>query len=644
MFRGLTNFDEVRLQAGEAYILAFVKDEDRDNITSLEEIFAFSSDTASDTDADGLGDYLELRGQWNADGLGAWLVYTDRLPGGYRTYGVPYLTDSDEDDLPDAIEYALCRYRYEADGSIPADAFAIGTYDDTLTDPDDDEVDWEDGLEPSDLPYAFPPSDGLPVDWHTQLDPDTDAPAQFPSNRASLDPRKTDTDEDGISDGDEVNGYYVDLFDQDPTDDLRTRVFVYSDPLNADTDGDALPDGIEREFGTNPVSYDSDTVFDNDLDGLPNRVEETGWLTTIDGVERRVFSNPDDPDSDNDYLPDYVEWVLGTSPWYDCDPYDPGCFDDQPDPGDVPPGYDSDRDGLSDYEEWDGTVPPQDQDKLAFCDVVPNCAGYQPSGTPHRTDPIDSDTDDDDLSDGDELVGWTVNLAGAPAGYQVFSDPLDPDTDLDSWNDGQEFAYGTDPNMVDTDQDGTIDPVEPSRVAGDPNDPSAPRRDPLTPDQRITVIYDFFDVINMGADHCAVFGFRLGAWTPTEGPSPEFWLTQEDLGELGSCYSDTTDQCLWAWSWLQMCAGSILDLEEEIGSAAQSWRSFIVAHGELFSVRAEGSVRDDEDSTTFHNWFTDSDGSPYTVPVGTPVQLFGSTVTVTDLSVEFEIHGRIIAD
>jgi len=428
--RGTTNFDEFRLHAGESYILAFVKDKDRDQLTSLEEFFSGSNDALSDTDRDDLNDFLEVRGQWNADGLGAWLVYTDRLPGGYQAYSAPYLKDSDEDGLPDDVEYALCRYRYEQDAAVPADVFAIGTYRDTLVDPGDDRVDWDD-LSPDELPDAFP-CDGVPEEWHTEIDPETGVPLLFPTNRAALDPRKIDTDEDGIRDGDEVNGYYVDLFDDDPTDGFRTRVFVYSDPLSSDTDGDGLLDGMERQFGTNPVSTDSGVVFDDDLDGLPNRVETSGWEVTINGHLKTVFSNPNDPDSDNDNLPDYLEWVLGTSPWY----YHP---QQEPEPDETAPGHDTDQDGLSDYDEWDGTVPPQDRDKLAFCDQVPNCAGYEPFSAAHGTDPVDRDTDGDGITDGRELDGWTVHVWRETVGYEVFSDPLRPDTDLDGLNDDEEW-------------------------------------------------------------------------------------------------------------------------------------------------------------------------------------------------------------
>lgn len=646
-FRGTANFDEVRLHAGETYMLAFVKDEDRDQLTSLEEFFSGSSDGLSDTDRDQLGDFLEVRGEWNADGLGAWLIYTNRLPGGYRTYSAPYLSDSDEDELTDDVEYALCRYRYD-DGDPPPpppEAFAIGTYDDTLTDPDDSEVAWENDIEPNDLPYAFPPSDGLPVDWHTQLDPNTGAPAEFPSNRASLDPRKMDTDEDGISDADEVNGYYVDLFDQDPTDGTRTRVFVYSDPLSTDTDRDNLLDGMELQFGTNPASDDSNTVFDDDLDGLPNRVEETGWLVDIGGVERRVFSDPDDPDSDNDYLPDYVEWVLGTSPWY----YEGQTVD----PDSAAPGFDTDQDGLSDSEEWDGVVAPQDQDKLAFCDLVPNCAGYAPPGTPYETDPIVADTDGDGLGDGFEvLTGWTVNLSGAPDGYPVFSDPLNPDTDSDGWDDGMESAHGTDPGKADTDEDLTTDAEEWGRV-----DSYGNHRNPLTPDQRVTVVYTNLYVNedgNPGFDggwpNTGQFYFRLGL----HRPRTHYLYTWTDSWGCDDLYGDCTpgddhDQRCMACDGrkVQDCENSNLHFDY---IPSLSTRSFIMEEGELFTVEGYLTIGSPEVGCDYIQYEClpgnpAFDGVVYVVPVTS--QGFIHLITDQDIggdAVSIEITGSIEVD
>jgi hypothetical protein len=76
------------------------------------------------------------------------------------------------------------------------------------------------------------------------------------------------------------------------------------------------------------------------------------------------------------------------------------------------------------------------------------------------TDPFDSDTDDDGLSDGDE-----VNVHG--------TDPLDPDTDDDGLSDGDEVnVHGTDPLDADTDDDGLVDGLEVD-LGLDPLDPDS---------------------------------------------------------------------------------------------------------------------------------------------------------------------------
>ena len=623
------NFDEARLHAGESYVFAFVKDKDRDQLTSLEEYFAGCSDDSVDSDQDDLSDFVEVRGQWNADGLGVWWVYTDRLPGGYRAYAAPYIGDSDEDGLTDGEEYALCGYSYNADGMPPAGAFAIGTYDDSLTSPDDADIDWENDVLPADLPYAFPPSDGLPVYWHLQVDAETGVPVQFPSNRASLDPRKADTDEDGISDADEVYGYYIDLFDDDPTDGIRTRVFVFTDPLDTDTDNDGLLDGMERQFGTNPASTDSGTVFDDDLDGLPNRVEETGWLTTINGVEQHVFSNPNDADSDNDNLPDYVEWVLGTNPWY----YDGQTVD----PDLTAPGWDSDEDGLGDYEEWDGTVPPQNRDELEYCDQVPNCNGYQSSNSATKTNPVDADTDDDNLGDGDELAGWMVYLEGGPAGYPVTSDPLDPDTDGDGWEDGDEHTAGTDPHLTDTDGDGTDDPVEPSRD-----------RDPLTPDQRVTIRYIQMCVGEDGDPSYAsgIFYFRYGAWLLSQS-YPDTWLRSYNIAGNYSHCTDVNygncEECGMAFRFVDHTCLYLVDYGEEVYVMDVGENFWLYAYVEMADICDEigygGLVPD-------YMWQTGIEAQPYTIPTTSQSFVLTSGEDYTDNGdpIEITVTGFIEVD
>jgi hypothetical protein len=62
----------------------------------------------------------------------------------------------------------------------------------------------------------------------------------------------TDTDHDGLTDCDEK--------------------LLHTDPLNPDTDGDGIPDGLEVRFGMNPLDA-SDAYLDVDGDGYSNFAE-----------------------------------------------------------------------------------------------------------------------------------------------------------------------------------------------------------------------------------------------------------------------------------------------------------------------------------------------------------------------------------
>jgi hypothetical protein len=100
---------------------------------------------------------------------------------------------------------------------------------------------------------------------------------------------------------------------------------------------------------------------------------------------------------------------------------------------------DSDDDGLSDGDEVNVhlTEPldtDSDDDGLSDGDEV----------NVHLTEPLDADSDDDGLNDGDELNVY-------------LTEPLDDDSDDDGLNDGDEVALGTSPNAPDDDGDGVCD-------------------------------------------------------------------------------------------------------------------------------------------------------------------------------------------
>lgn len=169
----------------------------------------------------------------------------DGLPDEYEEeYGCdPTNPDTDGDGLPDGYEIMTI-------GSNPADAYSL---DSTL-------------------------SDG-------EYDNDQDGLSNYEEYLLGTDPLRTDSDFDGLSDGDEVNVYGT-------------------DPLNPDTDGDGLSDGDEIALGLNPLVTDSngDGISDNEekfsqdmtyntedsdtvIDSINVSFEGTGYINSTTSVE-----------------------------------------------------------------------------------------------------------------------------------------------------------------------------------------------------------------------------------------------------------------------------------------------------------------------------------------------------------------------
>ncbi len=104
-----------------------------------------------------------------------------------------------------------------------------------------------------------------------------------------------DTDGDGLLDHIELNGWPVIVVRTDGTTETTN---VSSDPFNADTDGDGVPDAEERHAGSDPRSNDSDGDTLSDYDE---------WNI--------VYSNPVNQDTDSDGIQDGFEYsFFKTSP------------------------------------------------------------------------------------------------------------------------------------------------------------------------------------------------------------------------------------------------------------------------------------------------------------------------------------------
>jgi len=221
---------------------------------------------------------------------------------------------------------------------------------------------------------------------------------------------------------------------------------IYADtrPDDVDTDGDGMWDGFEWQFkfmtnAFNQVIRILDPIetgvgsLDSDADGLSNFLE---FLGPDGSANTNDWTDPRLEDTDDDGIPDGWEY------FYDLDPNDPA-------------------DAWLDLDD----------------DNLPNVLEYY-----YGTSPILQDSDADDLSDGDEVLG-SLNAWKDRQFFPEFAgstDPLNPDTDNDDLLDGLEILLGTDPNNWDTDGDGMPDGFEVLDPLGELLPPEL-RLDPLDP-------------------------------------------------------------------------------------------------------------------------------------------------------------------
>jgi len=381
---------------------------------------------ASDQDLDGLDD------DWELGWFGSIALYA----GG---------DDPDRDELINLEEQEI--------GSDP-----------THVDSDDDQLlDGEEQLAGTDPLDADSDADGL--DDHAELEV------------WGSDPLVADSDGGGSSDGDEVLIHWTDPLDR--LDDL------------ADSDGDGLSDALEAALGSDPGQADSDAdwIPDGDEDADQNG----RWAGDLDGdgcweAEEGDETDPLSEDSDGDALSDGWEVLV-----YLSDPFDTDTDDDALADGDEHAwryrGYvclslveaDSDGDSLDDGEELEGGLGTDacgsDSDRDGVLDPVE----LQDGTDPMDPDSAETDSDGDGLSDRFEAAGGTDPYAfdsdgdGLYDAEEVFplddgfvTDPDDVDSDDDGILDGNEggileageLVGGLDPSSPDSDGDGLLDGVE----------------------------------------------------------------------------------------------------------------------------------------------------------------------------------------
>jgi len=255
-------------------------------------VWVFFWDAAGETNtwdiAAGLERPLTPATVYSFDGLGN---RTSRVPASTLTFTNPPPLTAEDDRILYGVYVGLV--------SVTGDS-AITVYIDDLTNGNSGRT-WYDGIG-----FEFTPdTDGDEVpDEYEQTIIDADAADQVTGFADVMGtgaaPRVTDFDGDGSDDEKEyING---------------------TDPLDSDSDGDGLLDGVETNTGiyTNAADTGTDPLnADTDNDGLSDRVEtHKGSFTS----KEDTGTSPLDPDSDGDGLRDGLEVEYGYDPHDDQDP------------------------------------------------------------------------------------------------------------------------------------------------------------------------------------------------------------------------------------------------------------------------------------------------------------------------------------
>jgi outer membrane protein OmpA-like peptidoglycan-associated protein len=211
-----------------------------------------------------------------------------------------------------------------------------------------------------------------------------------------------------------------------------TNTFTVNTGTPTDSDGDGVDDVTEVELGTDPRDADTDD------DGVPDGQD---GLTDTDGdglIDAR------DPDSDNDGLLDGTERgvTLQNAPAGTNTSSPNFRPDDDPSTTTDPRRADTDGDGLNDGAEdgdRNGRVGATETDpRNADTDGDGLSDGVEVRGS-NATNPLNADSDDDGLRDGAEDANRNGGLDSGE------TDPNNRDTDLGGASDGEEVNGGGNP-------------------------------------------------------------------------------------------------------------------------------------------------------------------------------------------------------
>lgn len=313
-----------------------------------------------------------------------------------------------------------------------------------------------------DLFTICPDRDGDQIpDCVERMDPLCETPERL-AIRTTLNPYSIDTDGDGYNDRRDINPLVPNpgnnIVTPQNKSSLRSIFQVFQHPIVrcfTDRDGDELLE-CDEDKNKDARYQPSDRLT----------LKEFIAKRDSDDVTMQIETDPLDADSDDDGLDDALETQLGINPTHP----------------------DTDQDGLYDRTELvnDAHGSYADQGKT-------ECTGFLTVATEAEidqlnidlakdanrdkgtgTNPLDDDTDDDDLNDRVEIVGTittskdpfnpdkTIYDNGFPGEQDFVSNPLSKDSDGDHKPDGAEYNgtvrhKDSSPCDVDTDGDGLDD-------------------------------------------------------------------------------------------------------------------------------------------------------------------------------------------
>lgn len=390
--------------------------------------------------------------------------------------------DDGEVDQPwtNIQEYCYGSGGFDA-GDDPQDATCVATREAHVrengvylggTDPSDAYTDDDCGADGWEVDQGYDPTDGSDVcpateagdqidedkcrSAENQRDSDGDGLSNGFEDRWTSDRCDPDTDDDGLWDDQEWE-YGSDPDDPDGDSDEdglsdRDEVMVHGcDPANEDADSDSLLDPDEIANGTNCSRMDSDG------DGVPDGTEVHGWTTPEPNDPDDTVLVTSDPlavNSDPDTLDDEAEYFLQTDP-RSADTDGDGLGDGEEAELDTNPlTRDTDGDGTRDGldQDADSGASTSGASSTQSAGLDPDALLTRPSSAStqsHTGSDSEQDSDGDGLSDHEEKE-WT------------FTDPYDADSDGDQLSDYEEVrVWDTQPWKPDTDADGIPDMADP---------------------------------------------------------------------------------------------------------------------------------------------------------------------------------------